>query len=106
MEWVKIFPSQKVADEKLQENKPQLLIVHDIRICLVKSKDHFFAVSDRCTHNGESLSKGKVNASGEVVCPWHGQMFNLKTGREYQQRSDDLVTFPIREDEGGLYIGL
>ncbi len=106
MEWVKILPSGSDAREKLQENKPQLLIVHGKRICLVKRENQFFAVSDKCTHNGESLSKGMVNFAGEVVCPWHGHQFNLKTGREYQERSADLVTFPIREEDDGLYIGL
>lgn len=106
MRWVKIFSDKKAATERLQENKPQLLIVDGKRICLVKRENHFFAVSDACSHNGESLSKGKVNFVGEVVCPWHGHQFNLKTGREFQERSSDLVTFPIREDEDGLYIGL
>jgi nitrite reductase/ring-hydroxylating ferredoxin subunit len=106
MEWVKIFSSHNIACEKLQENKPQLLIVHGKRICLVKRDNLFYAVSDKCSHNGESLSKGNVNFAGEVVCPWHGHQFNIKTGREYQERSADLVVFPIREDEDGLYIGL
>jgi nitrite reductase/ring-hydroxylating ferredoxin subunit len=106
MEWVKILPSGNDARMKLQENKPQLLIVQGKRICLVKRENHFFAVSDKCSHHGESLSKGIVNFAGEVVCPWHGHQFNLKTGREYQERSADLVTFPIRETDDGLYIGL
>ena len=106
MEWVKILPSGTEVREKLQENKPQLLIVHGKRICLVKRENQFFAVSDKCTHNGESLSKGIINFAGEVVCPWHGHQFNLKTGREYHERSADLLTFPIREDDDGLYIGL
>lgn len=63
------------------------------------------AVEDTCTHNGESLSRGVVNFVGEVVCPWHGHRFNLKTGRESQERSRDLVTFPIRVDEEGVFIG-
>ena len=106
MEWVKIFPDLKTAYERLVDNKPQLLIVRGKRICLVKRENHFYAVSDTCTHNGESLSKGLVNFAGDVVCPWHGHQFNLKTGREHQERSADLVTFPIREEADGLYIGL
>ena len=106
MEWVKVFPDLNTANARLIENKPQLLIMHGKRICLVKRENHFYAVSDTCSHNGESLSKGLVNFNGEVVCPWHGYLFNLKTGREYQQRSTDLVTFPIREEADGVYIGL
>jgi 3-phenylpropionate/trans-cinnamate dioxygenase ferredoxin subunit len=106
MMWVKIFSDAKAASERLQENKPQLLIVNGNRICLVKRDQQFYAVSDRCTHNGESLSKGKVNYAGEIVCPWHGYHFSLQSGREWQERCADLVTFPIREEADGLYIGL
>ena len=106
MQWVKIFAGSAEADKRLIENKPQLLIVEGKRICLVKRDDHFHAVSDRCPHNGESLSKGIVNFAGEIVCPWHGHLFNLKTGREYQERSSDAVCYPIKVEEDGLYIGL
>lgn len=106
MRWVKIFSGLKEAGERISENKPQLLVVDGRRICLVKRENHFYAVSDRCTHNGESLSKGIVNFTGEIVCPWHGHQFNLKTGREFQERSQDLDCFPIKEEADGLYLGL
>ncbi len=104
MEWIKLFDKEKY--EQLVDNKPQLAIVHGVRICLVKREGKLLATSDRCTHNGESLSKGAINYKGEVVCPWHGYIFDLKTGRESQQRSDDLDTYTIREAEDGMYIGL
>jgi nitrite reductase/ring-hydroxylating ferredoxin subunit len=40
------------------------------------------------------------------VCPWHGYQFDLATGREYQERCADLETFPVRDEEDGLYIAL
>ena len=106
MRWVKIFADYNTAAKQLSENKPRLLIVGETRICLVMREGKIHAISDRCTHNGESLSKGNVNFVGDIVCPWHGYQFNLQSGREWQERSKDLVTFPIREDADGLYIGL
>lgn len=106
MRWVKIFSGLKEAGERISENKPQLLVIDGRRICLVKRGNHFYAVSDRCTHNGESLSKGTVNFIGEIVCPWHGHQFSLKTGREFQQRSNDLDCYPIKEEADGLYLGI
>ena len=39
----------------------------------------YFAIGDKCTHRGCSLSKGRLE--GEVVtCPCHGSRFNVKTG--------------------------
>jgi nitrite reductase/ring-hydroxylating ferredoxin subunit len=106
MEWVKIFPSSSVAREKIQENKPQLLIVYGKRICLVLRNSKFYAVEDTCSHSGESLSKGTINYLGEIVCPWHAYRFSLNTGRESGERSPDLISFSIREDETGFYIGV
>lgn len=106
MEWVKIFPSSTAARENIQENKPQLLIVHGKRICLVQRNSIFYAVEDTCSHSGESLSKGAINYLGEIVCPWHAYRFSLHSGRESGERSRDLKCYPIQEDETGFFIGV
>ncbi|HZX74159.1 MAG TPA: Rieske (2Fe-2S) protein [Cyclobacteriaceae bacterium] len=106
MEWVKIFSSQSELQKHLEENRPRLLQVYGKKICLVYRESKLFAVQDSCPHNGESLSKGTVNFQGEIVCPWHGQRFSLKTGREGGQQSQDLITYPVKETEEGVFIGV
>jgi nitrite reductase/ring-hydroxylating ferredoxin subunit len=106
MEWIKIFQSEDEAINKLASQKPQLLILHGKRICLVNDHGKFKAVQDACSHNGESLSKGKVNHLGEIVCPWHGYRFELSTGRACDSSSPDLVTYPVKIDESGFYVGI
>lgn len=106
MNWVKIFSGRAEAENRIEESQPQLLIIGEKRICLVRRNNEFFAVSNKCTHNGESLSKGNVNTTGEIVCPWHGYQFDLKTGREYRERCNDLETFPVRIEADGLYIAV
>ena len=104
MEWKKIFDSQVAAREALKENQPRLLLIGGKRICLVKTNDKILAVQNSCTHNGGSLHLGTINFRGEVVCPLHQYQFDLKTGREANQRSTDLECFPIRESEEGVFI--
>lgn len=94
------------AAARLANNKPQLLIIDGIRICLVLRDNELFAIEDRCSHNGESLSKGTVNYLGEVICPWHGNRFDLRTGRESEERSRDLVTYPVVVNEQGVFISV
>jgi 3-phenylpropionate/trans-cinnamate dioxygenase ferredoxin subunit len=106
MQWVKIFADEREALNRIAQGKPQLLIVHGKRICLVFHNNCFRAVQDRCTHNGESLSKGTVNHLGEIICPWHNYCFSLETGRELSSRSDDLNTYPIKVDSTGFYVGI
>ena len=106
MEWIQVFPSADQARARLAENKPQLVIVHGKRICLVLRGGRFYAIQDTCSHSSESLSKGAINYLGEVICPGHGYCFSLKTGRESAERSSDLDTYPVKEDETGFYVGI
>jgi nitrite reductase/ring-hydroxylating ferredoxin subunit len=106
MDWIKIFADPAAARQVLVNDRPQLVIIGSKRICLVLHNGKLLAIEDKCTHNGESLSKGTINYVGEVVCPWHGYRFNLVTGRESGERSRDLVTYPVKEEQEGVFIGL
>lgn len=39
------------------------------------------AVSPRCRHQLGDLSKGSLDASGCLVCPWHGSRYDVDTGQ-------------------------
>jgi len=106
MDWIKVFENPEVARNVLVNDRPQLVIVGSKRMCLILHNDNILAIEDKCSHNGESLSKGSVNYLGEVICPWHGYRFNLNTGRESAERSHDLVTYPVKENEEGVFIGI
>ena len=106
MLWVKIFSTHKEADEQIAPGTTRLLVVHGKRICLGRVGQRFYAVDDRCPHQGESLSKGKINYLGEVICPWHGYRFNLKTGREANEHCKDIGSYPVHADGQGVFIGL
>jgi 3-phenylpropionate/trans-cinnamate dioxygenase ferredoxin subunit len=49
----------------------------------------FYAIGAVCPHEGGPLEEGEVE-NGEVTCPWHGSVFDLKTGR--------VLTPPARKD--------
>jgi nitrite reductase/ring-hydroxylating ferredoxin subunit len=104
MEWIRIFSSKTEAIAKLKEAKPQLVLIGSIRVCLVLLDGKLHAIDDKCSHNGESLSKGTVNYLAEIVCPWHSYRFKLNSGREAGERSNDVKTYALKEDENGVYI--
>ncbi len=104
MEWLKIFESDEKARDKIQEYKTQLLIINSKRICLARHNGQFFAVQDSCTHRGESLTKGKVNFLGEIICPWHNYRFQLDSGRACDSSCADLLTYAVKSDESGFFI--
>lgn len=40
----------------------------------------FFAIEDTCTHAKASLSAGKMEGYN-IQCPWHGSIFDVRTGQ-------------------------
>ena len=44
-----------------------------------KVEGSFYAIDNTCTHRGGPLCEGEVSGE-EVTCPWHGAVYNIKTG--------------------------
>jgi nitrite reductase/ring-hydroxylating ferredoxin subunit len=49
------------------------------RIALFNVDGTFYAIDDECTHRGGPLSEGMLMRE-EVTCPWHGAIFDVKSG--------------------------
>lgn len=91
-------------------------------VAVFNQQDEFFALLDRCPHEGASLCKGarvgmtrsaaagtyEYSRAGEMVrCPWHGWEFDLRTGQSYCDPGKMQVrTFKVSVVEGaGLVEG-
>lgn len=76
----------------------RLVTVEGREIGIFNVAGEFFAVGNRCPHNGASLCKGRVvglveasqpgsyqfSRKGELLrCPWHGWEFDLRTGKSW-----------------------
>jgi nitrite reductase/ring-hydroxylating ferredoxin subunit len=64
---------------QLPEGRPLRAVVDDTPVLIVREGEQIFAVHDRCSHRGCSLSEGTVEGS-EVVCACHGSRFDLRNG--------------------------
>jgi len=49
------------------------------KIALFNVDGTYFAIDDTCTHRGGPLSEGELEGT-EVTCPWHGAVFDVRTG--------------------------
>jgi nitrite reductase/ring-hydroxylating ferredoxin subunit len=107
LKYYKIFPSLQAAQERVPLLQSVKVVIGQTTVCLSHTQEGFFAVSDECTHLRESLSKGRVNNYGEVICPWHGYRFSLQTGEEATSNGcPSLHTYDVQINEEGFWIGI
>jgi nitrite reductase/ring-hydroxylating ferredoxin subunit len=106
MQWLKLIEDVNLLEGKVTETKPVTIVVESIRICLGKHQGIFYAVEDTCPHQDASLGKGKILVSGGVECPFHHYVFDLKTGECRVGACRKLKTFPVKVENGALYISL
>ena len=105
--WHKLFDSYqeacvvfKVGDIKKAQIETLVLSVGR------RDTTTFFAVSDSCTHEGISLSKGQIK-NNKIECPWHHYLFDIKTGVCLTDNScANIKVYQIRIDDSGFYIGI
>ena len=62
------------------------------------------ALDNVCPHRGGPLSEGIVGA-GTILCPFHAWKFELVSG-ECHTEPCKLRTFPVREEQGSVYVSL
>lgn len=83
---------------EIPEGGRKLVEINGRPIAVFNVKGEYFALYDKCPHEGGSLCRGKLTGlvvsdgpgdyqltrDGEIVrCPWHGWEFDLRTGRSY-----------------------
>jgi 3-phenylpropionate/trans-cinnamate dioxygenase ferredoxin subunit len=84
--------------DEIPVGKNKLVSVKGRDIGVFNVKGEFFALADRCPHQGGPLCRGKIvglaeapmpgeyrlSRQGEMVkCPWHGWEFDLRTGQSW-----------------------
>jgi nitrite reductase/ring-hydroxylating ferredoxin subunit/uncharacterized membrane protein len=63
----------------LTEGEPTRVVVADTPVLLLREGQNIYAIHDRCSHRGCSLSDGSVEGD-EIVCGCHGSRFSLRDG--------------------------
>jgi nitrite reductase/ring-hydroxylating ferredoxin subunit len=63
----------------LRDGEPARVIVDDTPVLLLRDGEQLFAIHDRCSHRGCSLSQGSVEGD-EIVCACHGSRFDRRDG--------------------------
>ena len=55
-----------------------------------------FAIGNFCPHFGGKMTSGKIVEGCKLECPWHGALFDMKTGKvESGPTTDSLPHFDV-----------
>ena len=101
----------------IPENGSKLVEVKGRRIALFHVAGEYFALTDRCPHEGGSLCAGKLiglvqsTEPGQYLysrphemlqCSWHGWEFDIRTGQSYcDPDSIRARTYQVTVEPGG-----
>ena len=106
--------------DEIAPGQRRLVSVNGREIGIFNVDGEYFAVGNRCPHEGASLCKGRlvglVEASepgsyqysrrGELVrCPWHGWEFDLRTGKSWCEPDRTKVrSYELKVESGGALV--
>lgn len=73
-------------------------------ICVVKTEDNIFGISNSCPHAGAQLHHGHCNKLGVISCPLHGYKFYMQNGRSADGNNYKLTTYEFKIEDEKMYI--
>jgi len=69
------------------------------------AEDEIFALLNRCPHKGGPLSEGIIHGR-TVTCPMHNWCIGLHDGEAVAPDEGCTPTYPVRVDNGMVYLSL
>lgn len=99
-DWIDVAAEQSfVPGEKLMFE-----LDDETRVIVLKIDDQFYAIDELCNHDHLSMEDGEIEGD-EIVCPFHGARFCLKSGEvKAPPAYENVISFPIRVEKGRVQI--
>jgi nitrite reductase/ring-hydroxylating ferredoxin subunit len=113
-------------EEEIAEGGRKVIVAEEVEVGVFRLDGEFYAWRNHCPHQGGPICQGRVlkgveeRLDGErrslgihyaegvmnIVCPWHGYEFNVRTGRHAGIAGIRLRGYPVRLKDGGVYVVL
>jgi nitrite reductase (NADH) small subunit len=75
----------------------------DKMICVANVNGEILAIDNVCLHRGGPLGQGVIE-KGKVVCPWHGWVWDPKTGQAVHNPNAKIAVYPLKIEDGNVLI--
>lgn len=108
------------AVDEIPPGQRRLVNANGRDIIIFNVDGEYFAVANRCPHEGASLCKGRIvglveatepgayqySRRGELIrCPWHGWEFDLRTGKSWCEPDRTKVRrYDLKVEPGGALV--
>jgi nitrite reductase/ring-hydroxylating ferredoxin subunit len=100
-EFVKVASISEIAP-----GQGLLVNANGTEIALFNVDGNYFALSNACTHEEGPLAEGEISGH-EVICPWHGAKFDIRTGEVLGPPAYDAVTrYEVRVTGGDIEVAV
>ncbi len=98
--------------DDVPENGGVCVKYHDQQIAVFNfsHRREWYATQNLCPHKQQmALSRGMIGSTGDhcepkVACPFHKKTFSLLTGRCLGEEEFEIKTYPIKIQDGKVYI--
>jgi nitrite reductase (NADH) small subunit len=96
----------KVADVRdIEDGMGKVVRAEGITLAIFRVKDEFFALQNSCLHRGGPLGEGTLEGY-DVICPWHGWKYDVRTGSFKVIPPLKVTTYPVRMEGDSLLVEL
>lgn len=103
LKWVKIAAT--AAEISWQNNQMAIVEADGKKLTLAHYQHQIYAFAHKCPHASGIMADGFIDEAGKVVCPLHRYKFAIENGRNTSGEGYYLRTYPVKQDETGVYIG-
>ena len=95
----------KVADiDEILPGHAKLVEVNGSEIAIFNIGGSYHAVDNSCSHVGGPLCEGEI-VGGQVTCPWHGAIFDVRTGAALGPPAfESVACYPVRIEGAQIQI--
>jgi nitrite reductase (NADH) small subunit/3-phenylpropionate/trans-cinnamate dioxygenase ferredoxin subunit len=89
--------------DAIPDGEGKSLQIDGVDVAVFRDGSEIYAMDDHCPHAGAPLGAGGLN-NGHVICPFHGWVFNMKTGACPTAPNRPVQTFQTRIDSGEGFV--
>ena len=86
-----------------KDRQGKRFIINDIEVALFKVDGKVYALGNVCPHQHTTVIYDGYIENDHVVCPMHGWMFNLNTGK-MPSCNAGLDSFPVKIIDDQVYV--